>query len=146
MIRTHLTDKPIQMKRLLPLLALLFVYLLIFSRAHGQSATPLPGLNNDSLKIVAAKQKKETAAIMAKAKLESMVIKADGGRFGYYVFVDGQLMVEQKTIPGLPGNKGFISEAEAKKTADLVIKKMKEGEMPPTVTETELKKLSIAMH
>lgn len=134
------------MKKLLPLLALLFVYLLIFSRAHGQSATPLPGLNTDSLKIAAAKQKKEMAAAMANAKLESMVIKVDAGRFGYYVFVDGQLTVEQKTIPGMSSNKGFISEAEAKKTADLVIKKMKEGEMPPTITEAELKKLNITLH
>lgn len=134
------------MKKLLPLLALLFVYLLIFSRAHGQDATPLPDLNQDSLKIVAAKQKKETAAMMAKAKLESMVIKADGGRFGYYVFVDGQLMVEQKIIPGMPSNKGFINEAEAKRTAELVIKKMKKGEMPPSVSTDELKKLKITLH
>lgn len=134
------------MKKLLPLLALLFVYLLIFSRAQGQSATPLPGLNTDSLKLAAAKQKKETAAAMAGAKLESMVIKTDGGRFGYYVFVDGQLMVEQKTIPGMSGNKGFINEAEAKRTAGLVIKKMKEGETPPTITEAELKKLNITLH
>jgi hypothetical protein len=134
------------MKKLLPLLALLFVYLLIFSRAHGQSATPLPGLNKDSLKIAVAKQKKETAAMMTKAKLESMVIKADSGRFGYYVFVDGQLTVEQKTIPGIPSNKGFIDEAEAKRTAELVIKKMKEGEMPPSISEGELKKIKITLH
>lgn len=133
------------MKKLLPLLALLFVYLLIFSRAHGQSATPLPGLNQDSLKIVAAKQKKETAAMMAKAKLESMVIKADSGRFGYYVFVDGQLTIEQKTIPGVPGNKGFANETDAKKVAELVIQKLKEGETPPNISGEDLKRLKITI-
>ena len=133
------------MKKLLPLLALLFVYLLIFSRAHGQGATSLPGLNTDSLKIAAAKQKKEIAAQMAKARLEAMVIKVDEGRFGYYVFVDGQLLVEQKIIPGAPGNKGFINEAEAKKTAELIIKKLKEGERPPSVSAADLKKLNITL-
>ena len=79
------------MKKLLPLLALLFIYLLIASRAHGQSAPSLPGLNTDSLKIAAEKQKKEMAALMSKSKLDAMVIKTDGARFGYFVFVDGQL-------------------------------------------------------
>jgi hypothetical protein len=133
------------MKKLVPLLALLFIYLLIASRAHGQGTPSLPGLNTDSLKIAAAKEKKEMAALMAKSKLDAMVTRVEGGRFGYYVFVDGKLMIEQKTIPGLAGNKGFASEAEAKKVTELVIQKMKEGEMPPTVSNEDLKRLKISI-
>ena len=69
----------------------------------------------------------------------------EGDRFGYYVFVDGKLMIEQKTIPGLAGNKGFASETDAKKVTELVIQKMKEGEMPPTVSNEDLKRLKISI-
>ncbi|MBK7149555.1 MAG: DUF4907 domain-containing protein [Bacteroidetes bacterium] len=41
----------------------------------------------------------------------------------------------------MPGHEGFKTKETAAKVAELVISKMKEGLMPPTVTEEELKKL-----
>ena len=112
---------------------------------NAQQASPsAPGnLNTDSLKIEMAKQKKATAKQFAKTQLKSMVIKADNNCYGYYLLADGQLLIEQKTIPAIPGNNGFISQAEAKRTADFAIKKLKQGEMPPTISVEELKKLKI---
>lgn len=48
-------------------------------------------------------------------------------------------------MPAVPHNKGFINEAEAKRTADFTIKKLKLGEMPPTISVDELKKLHITI-
>jgi len=105
---------------------------------HGQT-------NTDSLKREMAKQKKAAAAQFAKTQLNAMVTKADDNSFGYYILADGNILIDQKNIPGVPGNKGFVSEAEAKRTADFAIKKLKQGEMPPTLTEDDLKKLKITL-
>ena len=61
--------------------------------------------------------------------------------WGYDVYVDGSLLVHQPSIPSLPGNKGFISETEAQKVAELVAGKIKQNIIPPTVDREELKRL-----
>jgi len=50
-------------------------------------------------------------------------------------------MIKKPRIPGMPGNEGFKTKKSAQKVADLVINKMKKGEMPPSVTIEEMKKL-----
>jgi hypothetical protein len=102
-------------------------------------------LNQDSLKREMAKQKKATAAQFAKTKLTTMVTNAADSSFGYYILADGNILIDQKNIPGVPGNKGFVSTAEAKRTADFAIKKLKQGEMPPTISVEDLKKLKISL-
>lgn len=69
------------------------------------------------------------------------IISAAANTFCYDIFSDGKLLIHQPSVPGMPGNKGFKDKASAEKVADLVIKKIKKGEMPPTVTTEELKKL-----
>jgi hypothetical protein len=63
--------------------------------------------------------------------------------YGYDVFVDGKLMIHQASIPAMPGNDGFKSKEDAAKVANLVIEKIKKGEMPPTISVEELKKLKV---
>jgi hypothetical protein len=63
--------------------------------------------------------------------------------WGYDVFKNEKLLIHQPGIPALAGFKGFSSKEKAKKTAGLVIKKIEQGEMPPTVTQEELKKLNV---
>ena len=43
----------------------------------------------------------------------------------------------------MPGNEGFKTKADASKVAQLVIGKIKKGEMPPTVTIEEMQKLKV---
>lgn len=104
----------------------------------------LPGdINLDSLKLEMAKQKQALTEQFASTRVEAIIMKVSDSSYGYYIFADGQLLIEQKNIPGLPGNSGFITETEAQKTADLAIRKLKAGEMPPTISTEELKALQI---
>jgi hypothetical protein len=73
----------------------------------------------------------------------SRIIPSEGGTFGYEILKDGRPMIRQANIPGIPGNSGFTTEADAGKVAEAVISKLKKGEMPPTVSEEELKQLKV---
>lgn len=72
-----------------------------------------------------------------------LISKNPAGGFGYMVFGNGNMLIDQPTIPGMPGNKGFADTAQAGKCARLAIDKMRKGQMPPTITSSELKKLGV---
>jgi hypothetical protein len=61
--------------------------------------------------------------------------------WSYDIFSDKKLVIHQPHIPGVAGNTGFKTKAAAESVVKLVISKMKKGEMPPTVTIEEMKKL-----
>ncbi len=69
------------------------------------------------------------------------IIDAANGTYGYDVYAGGKLRIHQPTIPAMPGNEGFTTKAAAEKVAQLVIQKIKRGEMPPTISVDEMKKL-----
>jgi len=52
-------------------------------------------------------------------------------------------MIHQTSVPALPGNEGFKTREAATKVALLVIEKIKKGEMPPTISIDEMKKLKV---
>jgi hypothetical protein len=91
--------------------------------------------------------KQENTAAQASAstntKLSYEIIDAPNHTYGYDVFADGKLLIHQTSIPALPGNEGFKTKADAEKVALLVIDKIRKGEMPPTVTIEEMKKLTV---
>ena len=122
----------------------LFFILFISNFAIAQRNT-LPGLNTDSLKRVAAEQKARNKKLAAKTQFQYFVIKAENKTFGYDVYADGNLYLHQNTIPAIGGNLGFADTSKAGATARLAIKKIKQGETPPTITVEELKKIK-AIH
>jgi len=77
------------------------------------------------------------------AKLTYKIIDAPNNTFCYDVFANGKLMIHQTSIPALPGNEGFKTKADAEKVAQLVITKIKKGEMPPTINIDEMRKLKV---
>ena len=83
------------------------------------------------------------ARAYANAKLIYKIIDAPKQTYGYDVFADGRLMIHQPSVPGLPGNEGFKTKEDASKVAALVIGKIRKGEMPPTVSIDEMKKLKV---
>lgn len=81
------------------------------------------------------------ASQFSKTKLTYRIIPALNKTFAYDVYADGKLMIHQTSIPAMPGNEGFKTKAAAEKVALLVIEKIKKGEMPPTVSIEEMRKL-----
>ncbi len=77
------------------------------------------------------------------AKLTSRIVDSPNGTFGYEVYTDGKLLVQQKNVPGRPGWSGCPRREQAEKLAALVIDKISHGIMPPTVSNEELKALGL---
>ncbi len=71
------------------------------------------------------------------------IISSVDSTWCYDIYKDNKLLIHQTSIPGLPGNKGFQYKSDAEKVAGLVIGKLEKGEMPPGVTQDELKKLKV---
>lgn len=69
-------------------------------------------------------------------------MQAEG--WGYSISEKGKRIIDQQTIPGVPGNQGFQTSEDAQKVAELVIEKLEKGVFPPTVSEEELQKLGIS--
>ncbi|MCE2713513.1 MAG: DUF4907 domain-containing protein [Cryomorphaceae bacterium] len=66
-----------------------------------------------------------------------------GNGFGYQILKDGQLMIEQQQIPAIQGIRYFSSEADALKTGELALKKIKDHLFPPTISVEELDSLGV---
>lgn len=66
-----------------------------------------------------------------------------GKGFGYDIFHNGNLYIRQENIPGLPGIQGFSTAEKAGKTAELVINKIRNNEMPPSLSREEMQKAGV---
>ena len=83
------------------------------------------------------------ASAYTNTKLTYKVIDSPKQTYGYDVFADGRLMIHQTSAPALPSNEGFRTKEDATKVALVVIEKIKKGEMPPTISIDEMKKLKV---
>lgn len=97
-------------------------------------------------KIKVQPQRQEQASLSSpeafkNKTITSKIISTYNNTWGYDILVESKLMIHQPTIPGMPGNEGFKTKEAAQSVADLVVSKIKKGEMPPSVTIEELKKL-----
>ena len=79
----------------------------------------------------------------AKAEIKIKIIPSINKTFGYDIFINGQRVIHQPHIPAVPGNKGFTTKAKAQKVAEFVVKKIRNNDMPPTVTIDDLKKMGV---
>ena len=79
----------------------------------------------------------------AKADITTRIIPSVNNTFGYDILIDGKTLVHQPSIPGLPGNEGFTTKEAAQIVADYVVKKIRNNEMPPTVTMEDLRTLGV---
>jgi hypothetical protein len=77
------------------------------------------------------------------AEYSYKVIGSVNGTWGYDIFKNQKLFIHQINKPSVTGNEGFKTKSDAEKVALLVIDKLKNGEMPPSVTKEELNKLKV---
>ena len=76
-----------------------------------------------------------------KDNIEYNVFRTNAG-WGYDILVNKKVFIHQEYVPVIVGNKPFPDKDSAKKTARLIIIKMKKGQIP-AITQEDLKKLQI---
>ena len=119
------------MRKISPILFLIFLLLVSASAMAQQKQAP-----KSEVQFPAVAQ-------FANTQLTYKIIPAANTTFCYDVLASGKILIHQPSKPGLPGNEGFKTKADAEKVAKLIITKIKKGEMPPSVTPEELKKLNV---
>jgi hypothetical protein len=91
----------------------------------------------------AAQEIKQQENPYAKADITTKIIPSANNTFGYDILLYGKPLVHQPSMPGLPGNEGFTTQERAQTVADFVVKKIRNNEMPPTVTIEELNTMGV---
>jgi hypothetical protein len=71
------------------------------------------------------------------------LIQQSGHTYGYDIISGGHILIHQVTIPGRPGNNGFLRKSDARKVAEFVVGKIRKGVLPPTVTRHEMDSLKV---
>jgi hypothetical protein len=79
----------------------------------------------------------------SKTKLRYVIINNGKTGFGYDILSDDRITIHQSSVPGMQGNKGFITKEDASKVARLVIEKINRSVFPPTITNEDVKALKI---
>jgi hypothetical protein len=75
-----------------------------------------------------------------KESITYRIIDAPNHTFGYDIYINGKLSYHQELRPAVAGNEGFKTKEQAEKAAKLVVTKIKQNQIPPTITVEELKK------
>jgi hypothetical protein len=77
------------------------------------------------------------------AEIAIKIIPLANNTFGYDILLQGKPFVHQPNIPGLPGNEGFSTQERAQTAAEFVVKKIRNNDMPPTMTIEDLNNMGI---
>lgn len=71
------------------------------------------------------------------------VVSISENNWGYQLFEDGTMKINQTSIPSVQGVNGFDSEEKAERTAIHILQKLEKGIFPPTVDKEELDSLGV---
>ena len=118
-------------------LSLMFIGLIFFLSGNMTHAQVQPPVKSEQ------KTDFPSGDAFKNSKITYNLIPGINNTWGYNILVDNKLTIHQPSIPSLPGNEGFKTKESSEKVAKLVIKKMKKGEMPPSIDAEELKKLKV---
>jgi hypothetical protein len=86
---------------------------------------------------------RETSALQPSPIYTYRIIPSTNQTFGYQIFMQDKLMIEQPTIPGIPSGNGFVNAKQATLVAKKVIQKLKKGIFPPQISSEELQRWGI---
>lgn len=108
------------------LIILLCFFVLYYNKSYAQTQTKIKG---------------EAAERKSQYTIKTYYVVNVG--WGYDIYQKGKLLIHQPHIPAVSGTKGFASEADAKKCAVFMKKKIEKNIMPPTVEIKDLDSLKI---
>jgi hypothetical protein len=96
--------------------------------------------NETTESLIAATEEKSPAV---NTKYLSKIIYNDSIGYGYDIFANDKMYIHQPHIPGISGNRGFKNGEDAQKVSELMIEKLNNNIIPPTITIEELNQLNI---
>jgi len=94
-------------------------------------------------KVSGVVQEQKEVSPYLNSKIETKIFQRNDDLWAYDILIDGNIYVHQPNIPAIGGNKGFETEQDAQKTAELVVNKIRNNILPPSITPEELKNLGI---
>lgn len=98
----------------------------------------LPDHSTDSELSGTISAKQQAPADTVEVDILIRTFQNEDQSWGYDIYQNGNRYIHQPHIPAAAGIKGFQTELSARKVAGLVVKKIKNGMMPPSVSTTEL--------
>lgn len=63
--------------------------------------------------------------------------------FGFDIYKEGKMMIHQNSIPAIQGNRGFNTEEEAKAVGGLMLYRISNGIMPPSISIEDLDSMGV---
>ncbi|MFN0189155.1 MAG: DUF4907 domain-containing protein [Bacteroidia bacterium] len=63
--------------------------------------------------------------------------------YGFDIYQEGKMMIHQNSIPAIQGNKGFNTEEDAKAVGALMLYRISNGIMPPSISIEDLDSLGV---
>ncbi len=101
--------------------------------------------NDNEPKPVSPKINSENSSVNSEIiNIEVKTFEIDGG-WGYDIYVNNEKYIHQEHIPAVNGLFTFKSSSDANKVADLMVQKIQNKIIPPTISIEELNSLGIKM-
>jgi hypothetical protein len=116
---------------------------LIFCASCSSSNNEHAAIPNEDSLITGNSNRIDSTATVATPSYSFEVFETAGLGWGYKIFDNGTLFINQPHIPAIQGNKGFSSKEKAEITANFAILKMEQGFVPPTISPEELDSLGV---
>ena len=122
---------------------LLFLFLISCENQSSTSRSKKKSNTSKSEKVDSEVQINKTSKTISKDNYQIITVKDELLGWGYLILQNGKIVIEQKHIPAIQGNLGFISEEESKLVANLVVQKILKRDFPPSISLEELDSLRI---
>ena len=70
---------------------------------------------------------------------------ATPGGWGYDILKNNQPFIHQPTVPGQPGQAGFVNQEQARRVGERVVEKIEQTQAMPTLSTDELRQLGVTI-
>ena len=133
--------------KIVPFVVIFFLFACSQEQAKSDSTSNIeaPATEDEQTENITetAKEDNDQTNVSEKSKVSAgkFVAKAvfsEGIGWGYDIYEGSSIRIHQPHIPAVEGNRGFSSEAQAIKVAELVIYKLENGIVPPSITKQEM--------
>ena len=113
-----------------------FIYLLVFLTACNNAKVQTPDNAKETIPVHS-----DSISEKSVTEFELHVIQNEDQTWGYDILMGGRQYIHQDRMPAVGGNKGFIQERQAREAGELVLEKLNQGIMPPSISTEEVNKI-----